>query len=416
MIFGICLNVLIYEHACGGGFAEGVVSPGILAEGFGMLRSCVADLKMAGHNVSVILDEELSLLNPPIEADYVLPIFNFKDAQQAMLKTCVDVDAVYVIAPETGGILQTLVKFIEQQGVPLLNSRPNAIQAVSDKTNLYETLKAKGLRTPKTIQVSVTQYREGLFMDTFGFPVVFKPVDGVGCSGLSVVNDTSQVEGAVKKIVAELGSEVFMVQEYLAGESVSVSLLCTDNNAVAVSLNKQNIILSSPDNASSYVGGAVPFYSEIKQEVFRTAETAVNCFPGLKGYVGVDMILTSTGPVVVDVNPRLTTSCIGLSRIADFNLTNAIVDATLKNVLPSKTTLLGYACFSKIETPKTDIDVLDKLCKISEVISPPFPIQDSRTGCTLLSAEGIFSEEAYCRLEEAKRQVLDMYSGVKSVG
>ena len=87
---GIYLNILVYEHACGGGFAEGAVSPGILAEGFGMLRAFVSNLKAAGHEVTVILDEGLSRLNPPIEANCVIPIFSFKEAQQAILKACAE--------------------------------------------------------------------------------------------------------------------------------------------------------------------------------------------------------------------------------------------------------------------------------------------------------------------------------------
>jgi len=410
------LNILVYEHACGGGFAEGAVSPGILAEGFGMLRSCVAGLKKAGHKVSVILDEELALLNPPIDVEYIIPIFSFKDAQQAMLKACANVDAAYIIAPETGGTLQSIVKFIEQQGIPLLNSRSEAIQAVSDKINLYRTLKNRGLRTPKTVQVDVAKYREGLFVDELGFPVVFKPVDGVGCSGLSIVEELSQVEGAVRRIIAELGSEVFIVQEYLEGESVSVSLLCTNDKTVVVSLNKQNVILSSPNGVSCYMGGSAPFHSDNEQEILRTSEDVVDCFSGLKGYVGIDMVLTNNGPVVVDVNSRLTTSFVGLSRITDFNVMNAIANSALKNVLPSKIALLGYTCFSKIETPMVDIDVLDKLYKMSEVVSPPFPIQDSKVGCALISVEKNSLDEAYCRLEETKRQVLNICKGVGSFG
>jgi predicted ATP-grasp superfamily ATP-dependent carboligase len=334
-----------------------------------------------------------------------------------MLKACINVDAAYVIAPETGGTLQALVKLIEQQGVPLLNSRSEAIQAVSNKINLYETLKNKGeARTPKTIQVNVARYKEELCLGDFGFPVVFKPVDGVGCSGLSIVSEPMQVEGAVRRIVAELGSETFMVQEYLAGESISVSLLCTESKAVSVSLNKQNVTLSSPNSASGYMGGAVPFHSEMEQKIFRTAEAVVNCFSGLKGYVGIDMILTNTGPVVVDVNPRLTTSYIGLSRVTDFNMADAIIDAALRNVLPFKIALLGYACFSKIETPKVGIDVLDEMYKFSEVVSSPFPIQDSKNSCALLSAEGFSSEEAASRLEEAKGQVLGLCREASKIG
>jgi len=407
-LFVVYLKVLIYEHACGGGFGEGAVSPGILAEGFGMLRLCVANLKAAGYEVTVVLDEELLRFNPPVEADCIIPVFNFRDAQQAILKACSNIDVAYVIAPETGETLYTLVKFIEQNGVPTLNSYSEAIRAVSSKANLCETLKNSSIKTPKTIQVNTAQQVKESIMGSLGFPVIIKPVDGVGCSGLSLVEETAQFEEAVKKIDAELASETFVIQEYLKGEAVSVSLLCTETRAFPVSLNKQNVTLLAPNETSCYMGGAVPFDHEMRQEAFKTAEAAVNCFSGLKGYVGVDLILTDTGPVVVDVNPRLTTSFIGLSRVAEFNFADAIVDAVLKNSLPLRTGFSGYACFSKIETPKVDIDLLDILYGIPDVVSPPFPVQDSKNSCMLISAEGNSLEQAQYLLEEAKKHILNI--------
>lgn len=36
--------------------------------------------------------------------------------------------------------------------------------------------------------------------------------------------------------------------------------------------------------------------------------------PGLEGLFGIDILLTAEGPVVVEVNPRLTTAYAGLRR------------------------------------------------------------------------------------------------------
>ena len=37
----------------------------------------------------------------------------------------------------------------------------------------------------------------------FSYPVVFKPVDGVSCGGLSIVKEDAQVEKAIARIKAE---------------------------------------------------------------------------------------------------------------------------------------------------------------------------------------------------------------------
>ncbi|MCL2173085.1 MAG: ATP-grasp domain-containing protein [Nitrososphaerota archaeon] len=406
------MKILIYEHACGGGFAEMAVSPGILAEGFGMLRLCAENLKAAGHEVLVIVDEGLARLNPPLSAE-IIPVFSFQDAQHAILKRCADIDAAYVIAPETNKTLYALVQFIEQNGVPTLNSYSKAIQAVSNKIDLYKTLNSNTkVKTPKTIQVNTSQNVEEVIRREYSFPVVIKPVDGVGCGGLSVIEEASQIRGAVEKIVNEFASETFIVQEYIEGEAVSVSLLCTDTKILPISLNKQNLTLATPDRTSNYNGGAVPFNHKMLQKAFKTAEATVNCFLGLKGYVGVDLILTDTDPVVVDVNPRLTTSFIGLCRVTDFNFADAIVNAALKNSLFSEAVFLDcYVCFSKMETPKVDIDFLDILYGIPDIVSPPFPIYDSKEGCALIAAYGKSLEEAQCLLEETRRHLLNIMQG-----
>ena len=49
--------------------------------------------------------------------------------------------------------------------------------------------------------------------------------------------------------------------------------------------------------------------------------------PGLRGYIGIDFVLTEGKPFVVDVNPRLTTSFVGLRGVAGFNVAEAIVNA-----------------------------------------------------------------------------------------
>ena len=76
------------------------------------------------------------------------------------------------------------------------------------------------------------------------YPIVFKPADGVGCSGLSLVNEETQLASAVAKISAESTNKRFIAQEFIRGEAASVSLLSTGKKAIALSLNKQNVDLA----------------------------------------------------------------------------------------------------------------------------------------------------------------------------
>ncbi len=117
-------------------------------------------------------------------------------------------------------------------------------------------------------------------------------MDGVSCSGLSIVKEEAQVRQAIKKIKAESAEDHFIVQEFIDGEAASVSLLCTKGKALGISLNQQTVSAGTPDDDSCYEGGLVPFDHQLKQEAFALSEKVVGCFEGLRGYVGVDLILT----------------------------------------------------------------------------------------------------------------------------
>ena len=55
------------------------------------------------------------------------------------------------------------------------------------------------------------------------------------------------------------------------------------------------------------------------------AQSVCRAIPGLWGYVGVDLIMTEEGPVVLEVNPRLTTSYVGLSQSIGINLASLML-------------------------------------------------------------------------------------------
>jgi predicted ATP-grasp superfamily ATP-dependent carboligase len=113
---------------------------------------------------------------------------------------------------------------------------------------------------------------------------------------------------------------------------------------------------------------------------------------------------------VVDVNPRLTTSYVGLCKIANFNVAQALVNAVLKSELPAKPESHGFACFSKEETPKPTISAFQKAAQISEVISPPFPLNDNTKACSLIAGHGDSLENARLRFEEAKKRLFNIIS------
>jgi tyramine---L-glutamate ligase len=395
------VKILLYEHACGGGLAT--PDPSVLSEGYGMLRTISSDFKRARHQVTVLLDANLSKLNPPLDVDFVVPVVSPSEPQR-FLKTLASVnDAIYVIAPETNQTLQSLVQTVEETGKTSLNSPSEAIRKASNKAILYDSLKKLNLSAPDTVTINATDSLTDIksaIKRRLSFPLVLKPLDGVSCGGLYLIKDASQIEAATQK--TQTGG--FVAQEYLKGTDASVSLLCTGTKALPISLNRQNVTLAGPDSMSSYEGGCVPIDHPQKKNAFRIAQKIAVYF-GLKGYVGIDFVLTKEAAFAVDVNPRLTTSYVGLSKTAHFNVAQGIVDAVLEKKLPKNPEFHGYTCFSKVQTSNPTISQLKKTFKMSQVVSPPFPNPSGKTFalvCGCADSEANASSE----MQEAKKQFL----------
>lgn len=406
------MNLLVYEHASGGGFAEERIPPEMLSEGYGMLRTLISDFKARGYNIATFLDSRLKTLNPPIEADKIISISSRKELDENLKKLSGLVDAVYVIAPESGQILQELVEVVGACGGVCLNSQTDAIKEASSKARIYEVLKKSGLRFPETVTMSLLENLRHIkrVVCELGFPVVFKRIDGVGCSGLSIVRDAGQITAAVNKIIRESTSKCFIVQKLVKGVNVSVSLISTGEKALPITLNKQMVTLAPPHLQSSYNGGIVPFTHSLKKEALNVAQMAVNSLKGLKGYVGVDMVLAKDGPVVIEVNPRVTTSYIGLRKVVSFNPAQAIIDAVFRQKLPENVRILGCVFFSKVIVPSPNPLFLPKIYKLDGVVSPPFPLLANEPAHALLAFQSTRLKNAQTTFYRAKKRLLGILS------
>jgi predicted ATP-grasp superfamily ATP-dependent carboligase len=94
----------------------------------------------------------------------------------------------------------------------------------------------------------------------------------------------------------------------------------------------------SRDGRFHYLGGRLPLPDNLDRRARRLAERAVECVEGLHGWFGVDMILgeaeDGSGDMAIEINPRLTTSYLGLRRLARFNLAEALLATATGSAMP----------------------------------------------------------------------------------
>jgi predicted ATP-grasp superfamily ATP-dependent carboligase len=398
------LKFLIYEYLCGGGSLWQPFRTDILCEGYAMLRALIADLKMLGHHVITFLDSRIIAFDPPLQADKVIPISSNNNLYEKIRKMHGSVDAVYVIAPESGGILGKIVRDIEELGFVTINCNSKSIEKSSNKLNVYETLNRIGVAVPKTMPVNVQEdiRRIKSLAKELGFPLVFKPAVGAGSEGLSVVGREEEVDAAVKRVKSS-SSDFFLIQQFVKGVPASVSLICDGKHALPLTLNAQLLKLDPSKSSLSYEGGMVPLHHPQEMEAFKVAQLTVECFEGLRGYVGVDLVLTNSGPVVMEVNPRLTTSYVGLRKVLDSNPAIAILNSIINSELPERADVSGYAFFFKVRVSSPKANALGHIYALEEVFSPPFPL--NMEACALIVSSSEKLRDAKLRAYKVKRKL-----------
>jgi predicted ATP-grasp superfamily ATP-dependent carboligase len=112
---------------------------------------------------------------------------------------------------------------------------------------------------------------------------------------------------------------------------MSLSLLVHGTDVDILSVNHQHIAVAEDGSlALTGITCGVTVGGATRAQLEAVAAGLVAAIPGLRGYVGVDFILdASATPVVLEVNPRLTSAYVGLSALLGRNLAEDILRATI---------------------------------------------------------------------------------------
>jgi hypothetical protein len=195
--------------------------------------------------------------------------------------------------------------------------------------------------------VCANKQQSGKILASHGIPVpeelrsgrrVVKPVSGCGAQGV--------------RITGEPAGDGEFGQRFIEGENFSVSIVAgrvvgeaclyyTGAPAVALALNRQYIEITG-DGRFSYHGGETPAHHHREKEIIETAIASVTVL-GCQGYAGVDVVV-SDRIYVVDVNPRITTSIIGIAATMEEEIADILVRAS-HGELPGNVHFRGNVSF-----------------------------------------------------------------------
>jgi predicted ATP-grasp superfamily ATP-dependent carboligase len=312
------MHVFLYEWVTGGGLVEqpGRLPPSMLAEGSAMISALAADFAaLPGVRVTAFRDMRLDDL--PLDGCEVVEIESASQRRDQFDRLAAAADWTMVVAPEFDCILRDALRRVRSAKGRMLNADDEFVALASNKHLTAEHLRRCGIPTPCGRLLEADALR---LPADFGYPAVLKPVDGAGSQ------HTLLVDGAADEPPPYPWPR--RLERYCRGRAASVAALCGPGHIRMLPPCWQRL---SEDGRFAYRGGATIAEASVANRADSLAHRALAAMPPARGFVGVDLVLgddaAETSDYVIEINPRLTTSYVGLRAAVVENLAQAILDA-----------------------------------------------------------------------------------------
>jgi predicted ATP-grasp superfamily ATP-dependent carboligase len=314
------MRILVFEYITGGGMLAETIPASLAREGDLMLGALLRDLsEIPDVHAMALRDARLAIPEGTAPLIEWTVLKQSDDAESRFREFIGRADAVWPIAPETGGVLECLCRMVEAAGKALLTSPAAAVRVAASKLETVRRLAAHG------IPVVPTDPGEGMVQPP-RFPVVVKPDDGVGCEGARIIETAEEWAAFAGDATRRV------VQPLLEGEALSLSALYAHGKVRLLSCNRQHIVRENGGFVLKGCGvNAVREGWEIFQDM---ADRIAAALPELWGYAGVDLIRSERGVHVLEINPRLTTSYAGLRLSTGRNPAEQVLDLWRHGRLP----------------------------------------------------------------------------------
>ena len=286
------MKILLAEYAT-------AHDPGLAPEGAAMLAVIKKSFEHCGYDVEL-----------PGTGDFAAEI-------ERIAPTC---DMGLVIAPDH--LLARYTQILEQH-TNNIGCGFMTVALCANKVQTEKILRLHGVAVP-------AEAREG--------KKVIKPVKGCGALGVRIS-------------AGDPGAGEF-AQQYIEGDHFSVSIVAnrvigdaclyfSGKPPLVLAVNRQ-YIETGKDGSFHYLGGETPVHPSREAEIANVAKKVTEVL-GCQGYCGIDVVVADK-VYVVDVNPRITTSLIGIAACMEEEIADILV-ASSKGQGPDLVHLAGSARF-----------------------------------------------------------------------
>lgn len=196
-----------------------------------------------------------------------------------------------------------LANALEEEGIPILGTTPDAIDLAEDRERFQALVDDLGLKQPKN-GIASTDERALEIAEDIGFPLVIRPSYVLGGRAMEIVRDMDQLKRYINEAVVVSGDSPVLLDSYLAGAvELDVDALCdgTDVHVAGIMQHIEEAGVHSGDSACS-----LPPYSLSKQIIGQIKDQAFKLAKALNvvGLMNVQFAIKDDEIYLIEVNPR----------------------------------------------------------------------------------------------------------------
>ncbi|MFP5394890.1 MAG: carbamoyl-phosphate synthase large subunit [Alphaproteobacteria bacterium] len=196
-----------------------------------------------------------------------------------------------------------LAQTLEDAGIPILGTSPDAIDLAEDRERFAALVNKLGLKQPAN-GIARSRDEAVAVANRIGYPVLMRPSYVLGGRAMEIVDSEAQLDDYINTAVSVSGDSPVLIDQYLRDAiECDVDALC-DGEQVVVAGVMQHIEeagIHSGDSACTLPPYSLP--AEIIAEMERQAE-ALALALGVKGLMNIQFAVKDGEVYLIEVNPR----------------------------------------------------------------------------------------------------------------
>ncbi|OSZ66513.1 carbamoyl phosphate synthase large subunit [Sphingomonas sp. IBVSS2] len=246
------------------------------------------------ETVSTDYDTSDRLYFEPLTAEDVLEILHVEQSKGEL---------VGVIVQFGGQTPLNLAKALEEAGIPILGTSPDAIDLAEDRERFADLVEKLGLKQPAN-GLARTRDEAVKIAERIGYPVLMRPSYVLGGRAMEIVDSTQQLDDYIQTAVQVSGDSPVLIDQYLR-DAVEVDVdAIADGTDVVVAGVLQHIEeagVHSGDSACSIPPYSLP--AEIVAEIERQTDALARALK-VKGLMNIQFAVKDGEVYLIEVNPR----------------------------------------------------------------------------------------------------------------